>query len=166
MARLLLIDEATMLDRLQLEALDRTLRDFMGQPDQPFGGKILLLAGDFRQCLPVVPGATRAQTVSHCLNQSTLWQNFEILRLTENMRVMASGNPILEAFDQWTLGIGNGTVLNGNVPIPPEMMTEIVANKPSENWHEAESMKKFCKLIFPAIEVNINNPGWLEGKSR
>ena len=47
MAQLLMIDEATMLDRFQLEALDRTLRDFMGMPDQPFGGKILILAGNF-----------------------------------------------------------------------------------------------------------------------
>ena len=42
---MLMIDEATMLDRFQLEALDRTLRDFMGMPDQPFGGKIIILAG-------------------------------------------------------------------------------------------------------------------------
>ena len=48
MAQLLMIDEATMLDRFQLEALDRTLRDFMGMPDQPFGGKILILAGNFQ----------------------------------------------------------------------------------------------------------------------
>ena len=67
MAKLLLIDEATMLDRYQLESLDRTLRDLMGQPKLPFGGKVLVLSGDFRQCLPVIPGATRAETVSHCL---------------------------------------------------------------------------------------------------
>ena len=34
MARLLLVDEAPMLDRFQLEALDRSLRDLMGQPDK------------------------------------------------------------------------------------------------------------------------------------
>ena len=65
MARLLLIDEATMLDRFQLEALDRTLRDLTGIANIPFGGKIVLLAGDFRQCLPVVPRANRAGTISH-----------------------------------------------------------------------------------------------------
>ena len=165
MSKLLLIDEATMLDKLQLEALERTLRDTMCQPEKPFGGKIIVLAGDFRQCLPVVPGATRAETVSHCLNQSQLWKHFKVLQLSENMRVMASGDPILEAFDQWTLSIGDGTILNGNVPIPPDMITEIVSNKPSEKWHEAESMKKFCQLIFPSIESNINNPEWLEGRS-
>ena len=34
MARLLLIEESTMLDRFMLEALERSLRDLMGQPDQ------------------------------------------------------------------------------------------------------------------------------------
>merc|ERR1711963_314426 len=81
MSKLLLIDEATMLDRFMLEALDRTLRDIMMKPDRPFGDKILILAGDFRQCLPVVPGAMRAGIVTHCINQSALWSNFQILRL-------------------------------------------------------------------------------------
>jgi ATP-dependent DNA helicase PIF1 len=46
MARLLMIDEATMLDRFQLEALDRSLRDLMGKSDLVFGGKVLVLAGN------------------------------------------------------------------------------------------------------------------------
>ena len=165
MAKLLLIDESTMLDRFQLEALDRSLRDLMGLPDQPFGGKILLLAGDFRQCLPVVPGATRAGIVSHCINQSHLWQLFKILHLTENMRVKASGDPILEDFDKWTLSIGNGEIQNGAVPIPHQMLTEIVPNTLTEGWHEEESMKKFCRLVFPNLKENINTPGWLEGRT-
>ena len=165
MARLLLVDESTMLDRFLLEALDRSLRDLMGQPDQPFGGKILILAGDFRQCLPVVPGANRAGTVDHCINQSHLWQHFKILQLTENMRVRASGDPVLEAFDQWTLSIGNGSVMDGAVPIPPDMLTEIQPNTKTEPWKEAESMKTFCKLVFPDIETNFSIPGWFEGRS-
>ena len=99
MSRLFLIDEATMLDRLQLEALDRTLRDLMGKPECPFSGKIIVLAGDFHQCLPVVPHTNSAGTVSHCINQSFLWHNFKILQLTENIRVRASGDPVLEQFD-------------------------------------------------------------------
>ena len=165
MARVLLVDESTMLDRFLLEALDRSLRDLMGQPDQPFGGKILLLAGDFRQCLPVVPGANRAGTVDHCINQSHLWQHFQVLRLTENMRVRASGDPVLEAFDKWTLSIGNGSVMNGAVPIPPDMLTEIQPNTKEEPRREAESMKKFCQLVFPDIETNFSTPGWFEGRS-
>ena len=46
MSILLLIDESNMLDRFQLEALDRTLRDLMGNAEQPFCGKIIILTLD------------------------------------------------------------------------------------------------------------------------
>ena len=163
MAKLLMIDEATMLDKLQLEAMDRTLRDLMKMPDEPFGGKIVILAGDFRQCLPVVPGASRAGTVKHSINQSTLWKRFNILKLSTNMRVRASGDPLLEDFDKWTVGIGNG--LSSNIQIPEEMLTKIEMNKPDEPWNEKQAMKKFSKEIFPDIEENIRDPSWLEGKA-
>ena len=51
-----IIDEASMIPCYALHAIDRCLRDIMGR-DALFGGKILLLAGDFRQILPVVPRA-------------------------------------------------------------------------------------------------------------
>ena len=95
-SRLMLIDEATMLHLFQFEALDRTLRDLTNQPYSPFGGKIIILAGDFRQCLPVVPGSNCAQIVRSCINFSHLWQHFQVFNLTENMRVRASGDPQLE----------------------------------------------------------------------
>ena len=163
MSKLILIDEATMLDSLLLEALDRSLKDLMGKQNQPFGGKTLLLAGDFRQCLPVVKGANKAQTISHCINKSPLWQHFNVLHLNVNMRVRASGDPELEAFDKWTLSIGDG--VDEAVAIPEHMVTEIVPNTPTESWHEGESMKKFCRLVFPDIETNINKSCWLEGRS-
>ncbi|KMQ88044.1 hypothetical protein RF55_12537, partial [Lasius niger] len=45
-------DEAPMTPRYALEIIDRTLRDIMSN-DLPFGGKIILLGGDFRQLLPI-----------------------------------------------------------------------------------------------------------------
>ena len=85
--------------------------------------------------------------------------------MTENMRVWASGDPELEAFDKWTLSIGNGSSGEETVEIPEHMVTEIIPNTPTETWHEEESMKKFCRLIFPDLQSNISNPGWLEGRS-
>ena len=164
MAKVLLIDEATMLDRLQLEAMDRSLRDLMGVPDHPFGGKTLLLAGDFRQCLPVIPGASRAGTVSHCINRSALWAHFKVYRLTENMRVRASGDLTLENFDKWTLSIGNGD-LSDAISIPEEQIMEIVPNTKNEPWNEEQSMKKFCQIVFPDLMTNIHEPGWLVGRT-
>uniref|UniRef100_A0AC34FY32 ATP-dependent DNA helicase n=1 Tax=Panagrolaimus sp. ES5 TaxID=591445 RepID=A0AC34FY32_9BILA len=45
-------DQAPMAPKYALEIMDRLLRDFT-KIDEPFGGKILLLGGDFRQLLPV-----------------------------------------------------------------------------------------------------------------
>ena len=50
-AKLLMIDESTMMDSYMLKALDRSLKDIMDEQNIPFGGKILILSGDFRQCL-------------------------------------------------------------------------------------------------------------------
>jgi ATP-dependent DNA helicase PIF1 len=90
--RIIVWDEAPMSHRFQLEALDRTLRDITDK-DAPFGGKIMLLSGDFRQCLPVIPGASRAEVVDAALNRSYLWQYFKVMKLSENMRVKMSGDP-------------------------------------------------------------------------
>ena len=62
MSKVIIIDEAPMLDRFQLEALDRTLRDITNN-ENPFGGKILILSGDFRQTLPIIPYASRGTIV-------------------------------------------------------------------------------------------------------
>jgi len=48
--------------RCLFDALDRTLRDIM-ETNKVFGGKVLLLAGDFRQILPVVRLGRRADVV-------------------------------------------------------------------------------------------------------
>ena len=164
MAKLLMIDEATMLDRYQLEAMDRSLRDIMNKPDTPFGGKTLVLTGDFRQCLPVLPGASRARTVNASVNQSLLWKHFKVLKLLDNIRVQVNGDPVLNEFDKWTLNIGNGTD-GDQISLPEDITTIIDQNVAKENWREGQSMKKFCDEVFPDLDKNINNPSWLEGNT-
>ena len=50
---LIVWDEAPMNDRRCFETLDRTLRDILNNSEKPFGGKSIMLGGDFRQTLPV-----------------------------------------------------------------------------------------------------------------
>ncbi|CDF40386.1 ATP dependant DNA helicase [Chondrus crispus] len=83
---LIIWDEIVMCHRHCIETVDRSLRDLM-QTDRPFGGKFLVLAGDFRQVLPVVPGGSRGQIVSACVKASPLYRKCRFLRLTENMCV-------------------------------------------------------------------------------
>jgi hypothetical protein len=53
-ASLIIWDEASMIKKQAVEALDNSLRDIMDRPDLSLGGKIVVFGGDFRQVLPVV----------------------------------------------------------------------------------------------------------------
>ena len=154
--------------RLFLQAFDKTLRDILGK-DIPFGGKIVILAGDFRQCLPVTPGANRAQIVKTCLPQSFLWQHFVKRSLTVNMRVRASGDLELEAFDKWCLSIGDGKAstpaADGQVKIPDHMCFNITPNTEDNPDAEVHALHDFCQLIFPDLKTNLSNPDWLRGRT-
>jgi hypothetical protein len=94
-----------MLNRYYLEELDRFLRDLMttdGGPSclsrKPFGGKIVIIAGDFRQTLPVMQRAGRAQIIGACLKKSPLWRLF---------------HQKAEEYARWLLDVGNGVVQPG-----------------------------------------------------
>nr|GEW97983.1 helitron helicase-like domain-containing protein [Tanacetum cinerariifolium] len=50
---LIIWDESPMNDRRCFKTLDRTLKDIMDSPEKLFGGKTVVLGGDFRQTLPV-----------------------------------------------------------------------------------------------------------------
>ena len=59
-AHVILGDEASMMPGDFVVELDRLLRDFTGL-ELIFGGKIVLLSGDMRQTLPVLPGKTETE---------------------------------------------------------------------------------------------------------
>lgn len=48
-----------MSDRRYFESLDKTLRDITDKSNELFGGKSVLLGGDFRLTLPVKPKAPK-----------------------------------------------------------------------------------------------------------
>jgi ATP-dependent DNA helicase PIF1 len=61
-----------MAKRQAFEALDNSMRDIMGWPRLPFGGKTIVFGGDFRQVLHVVRKGSRAQIVAASLRSSYL----------------------------------------------------------------------------------------------
>ncbi|XP_024009308.1 uncharacterized protein LOC112084412 [Eutrema salsugineum] len=106
---LIIWDEAPMAHRHTFEALDRTLKDIMGHDnpeakEQTFGGKTVLLGGDFRQILPVIPQGTRADTVMASISESYLWESCQKYILKKNMRLQDSDGE----FANWVLRVGDG----------------------------------------------------------
>ena len=108
---MIILDEAAMCDRFILEAFDRSMRA-LRQSDKPFGGLIVLLGGDFRQVLPVIPRAPPPQIVSRTLKRMGIWSEVVKLRLTDNMRVLRSTDFIEERLDfcKFLLDVGEETI--------------------------------------------------------
>ncbi|XP_035837147.1 uncharacterized protein LOC110892742 [Helianthus annuus] len=125
---LIVWDEAPMSDRRCFESLDKSLKDIVGNKDKPFGGKSVLLGGDFRQTLPVKPKASKNEIIASTLPRSHLWNDFKIVKLYENMRVTRSTTSPADkeaalAFSKWLLDIGDG--LTG-VPYKQSPDTKII----------------------------------------
>jgi hypothetical protein len=115
-AILIIWDEAPMVHRHAFEAVDRSLRDLM-QPmnpeveQLPFGGKVVVFGGDFRQILPVIPKGGREDIAGACLSRSLLWRYARVYILNINMHLnMGHYNPEAADFANWILQIENGTV--------------------------------------------------------
>ena len=132
-ASLIIWDEAPMMSKHCFESLDRSMLDIVGDNDKrPFGGKVVVFGGDFRQVLPVIHGAGRAEIVMAALNSSYLWKQVKVLQLTKNMRLLSNNLSTEEAkelqdFSQWILDIGDGKIGDGNdgealIDIPEEFL--------------------------------------------
>jgi len=92
--------------------------------DRPFGGKIFLAAGDFRQTLPVMPREYRPAIVSMTFKKWMHWpqvacplpsysgsinsRQIRRLHLTENMRVKSLGGSA--EYADYLLSVGEGRV--------------------------------------------------------
>ena len=149
-----------MIHKCCFEALDRSMRDVLSggdnyDKDLPFGGKTILLGGDFRQILPVIPGGTKEQIINASLTSSTLWSKFIVLTLTENMRLFTNGLTFQEKveineFSKWILNVGNGEISNlpslnesgdSFVTIPSNLLLET----------SCEAISAIVSAIYPNI---------------
>ena len=164
---LAIIDEGPMLNKLCYEALHRTLVDLAPESDKKkkFGGKLILVSGDFRQLLPVIEKANRSKIVGHTLKHSSvLWDEDVItLQLRENMRVKNEiaqcphNHDKLKAYEEWLLSLGEGrlrshaTIDNSNIiEIPTEMCVD--------------TKEECVDSVFDDFERNIGNAEYFQSR--
>ncbi|XP_021769697.1 uncharacterized protein LOC110733937 [Chenopodium quinoa] len=93
-ASLIIWDEAPTAHRHAFEAVDRTFRDIMQlrhptSMEKVFGGKVVVLGGDFGQILPVVKKVGRADVIDASISKSlTIWPHCTVFKLETNMRLL------------------------------------------------------------------------------
>ncbi|PWZ34005.1 hypothetical protein Zm00014a_020355 [Zea mays] len=154
-ASLIIWDEASMTKRQAVEALDNSMRDIMGRPELPFGGKTIVFGGDFRQVLPVVRKWSRAQVVASSLRMSYLWESMSHLKLVSNMR--AKNDPW---FAEYLLRVGGGTEVtnsDGDIRLPDEVC---VPYSGSDN-----DLDNLIDFVFPNLNENMSDSTYITSRA-
>ena len=82
--KLIIWDEVPMQHKYAADAVDRNIRDLLGN-DVPFGGIIVVFGGDFHQTLPVIPRGVCQQIVASTLCRGKLWKDIKVHYLHQNM---------------------------------------------------------------------------------
>jgi len=168
-AKLIIWDEAPMMHRHCFEALDRTLRDVLrhrnnDRLDIPFGGKVVVLGGDFRQVLPVVPKATRPVIIHASINSSPLWSHCEVLTLTTNMRLLhgcsSKDYQAKKEFSEWVLAIGDGSIGEENdedikVSIPEDLLIHC----------SGDPIAAIVECIYPSLLNNMHDLEFFQNRA-
>ncbi|KAL0340283.1 UNVERIFIED_CONTAM: ATP-dependent DNA helicase PIF6 [Sesamum radiatum] len=146
-------DKAPMANRKAFETVDRTFRDILGV-DLPFGGKIMILGGDFRQVLPVVIGGTKLQIINASIVQSPLWSNVRLLHLSENMRAQND-----DVFSDFLLRIGNGD----EPTIEGDMIR--ISDCMAIPWEGEHSIEQLINFIFPELSSHAYDPEYIASRA-
>jgi len=155
-----------MMNKLCFQAFDRTLREIIrarneDNADKPFGGKVVVLDGDFRQILPIVRKGSRYDIVNSSINYSDLLQYCIVLKLSQNMRlksVVSNESAInIKEFANWILKIGDRNMnLNEsgevNISIPINLLIQ-----------ESETpLLSFVKFVYGGLIDNIMTLGFFD----
>ncbi|EAU89145.1 helicase-like protein [Coprinopsis cinerea okayama7 len=126
-AAMIVWDEAPMANRAVPSCVNDVLCDIMAT-DEPFGGKVIILLGDFRQTCPVIRRGSRAEVVEASIKSSPLWRYFTIHRLIHPIR--NAEDPDFAAFVN-SIGDGAG----------PDI--------PLQNLAIAADEDHMCNFVFP-----------------
>ena len=152
-ASVIIWDEISMVHKKLIEAVDAMLRD-MTKISQPFGGKVVIFSGDFKQVLPVIILAGEQEIVRSTLPFSNLWSYIERFRLTQNMRlrrdtISDEEKEEIAQFANFLLQVGKGETepipnLPGYVRLPQDI---------ASHCDDEQSLKAFVKKIYGNIST-------------
>ncbi|PIA61308.1 hypothetical protein AQUCO_00300684v1 [Aquilegia coerulea] len=161
-------DLAQLIQRADLVRLI-TFQDLMHDADgHIFGGKTILLGGDFRQTLPVVSKGSREDVVAASISRSYLWSKCQIFILKTNMRLRSNNlSPEMvkeiEDFSEWVLKLGEGRIPTRSVneyddsswiKIPEDLLIE----------YNGDPIQQIVETIYPDVSTRFAEPNYLKDR--
>ncbi|KAK0424779.1 hypothetical protein QR680_008850 [Steinernema hermaphroditum] len=101
----ILMDEVSMLHVNVFNYINKVVLSVVPSEyrNMPFGGKVVLMSGDFKQLAPVAKGEGMDGQIMASIRHSELFVYFKHLKLTENMRARNEVD-----FIKWLTAVGNG----------------------------------------------------------
>ena len=96
------------------------------------------MGGDFQQMLPVIPNGACEQVLDATVTQSLLWNDIEVIRLHQNMRLRDDLEA--EEFGEWLLQIrhGQNSDENSKIEIPQDICSD--------------NIKSLMNFIYPNLD--------------
>uniref|UniRef100_A0A0R0GGN8 ATP-dependent DNA helicase n=1 Tax=Glycine max TaxID=3847 RepID=A0A0R0GGN8_SOYBN len=152
--KLIVWDEAPMCHKFTFEALDKSLKDIIHN-NLPFGGKVIVFGGDFRQILPIIPKGNRSDIFHATINASYIWGHCQILRLTKNMRLLSnvSGQPNNQELKQFSDCLLDIVVLASKKDIVDKINDYVLSLIPNgeKEYCSIDNVDKSDELLNPAF---------------
>ncbi|XP_073133319.1 uncharacterized protein [Henckelia pumila] len=148
-AKAVVWDEAPMTNRFAFGSVNQTFQDIM-ENKLSFGGKTIILGGDFRQVLPVVKRGSMRDQIAASVSKSTFWHHVKILHLDQNMR--SAQDP---EFSQFLLRVGDGMqdiVKDNFIRLSDSMIIP---------WEGEQSIHQLINSIFPRMEDHVNDAEYM-----
>lgn len=149
LSKLIIWDEVSMSSKPNLKCVDKLFRYVMDK-DVPFGGKVVIFSGDFRQNLPVLKKANAVEIYKNTLKFCDFWAHVETISLTINERVRRNGDSERDKeFTKFLLNIGDGeipvckAITPNSINIPPEFI-----------W-KSSTLSAFVDWVYPQIAVGL-----------
>ncbi|XP_071694752.1 uncharacterized protein [Rutidosis leptorrhynchoides] len=164
--KLFIWDEAPMVNKMCVEALDHSMRDICRQSnpdsmDTLFGGKTVVFGGDFRQILPVIQKGKREDIVDASLKSSYLWDYVTVLKLTVNMRLCGiETDANTRRFSQWILAI-----VNGDVGESEDGVFDIEISQDLLITDLDDPIGSIISTIYPDYLFNLANPEYYQQRA-
>ncbi|GBM37041.1 hypothetical protein AVEN_129973-1 [Araneus ventricosus] len=137
--------------RRAVEALNRTMKG-INNNRSIMGGMVVLMAGDFRQILPVITRGTPADEINACLKASALWEHVKKFNLTTNVRVQLFNDTESGQYAATLLKIGEGRFKTD----PSGMIT-----LNGGTCKVARSTEELISKVYPQQQGNMGNREWL-----
>ncbi|WOK97612.1 hypothetical protein Cni_G06320 [Canna indica] len=158
-AKLIIWDESLMVTKFCFEAPDRCLKDILRYSENynsslPFEEKVVVLGGDFKQIVPVIPKGSRQDIVHATINSSYLWSYCKVFKLTKNLRFSVGSTELthVEEFSKWLLNVGDGIGGDSNegesqIEIPDDMLIS----------NSEYSFDELVDFVYPHLLANMTD---------